>query len=95
MLLDGDMTARNNAVRSLCEFKLATPDFARKATEKEAQNLLNQGIAAFNKGLPGYPLAAELLTKTIRLSRLCGSLMVNLINCYYLFYSSFYLIYLD
>lgn len=76
MLLDCDMTSRNHAVRHLSELKLSTLEFAKSGTEKESQNLLNQGIASFNKGLQGYPVAAELLTKCIRSSRLCGSLMV-------------------
>lgn len=82
MLLDCDITSRNHAVRNLAELKLLTPEFAISGTEKESQNLLNQGIAAFNKGLQGYSSAAELLTKSIRNSRLCGSLMVN----YYIYY---------
>lgn len=76
MLLDCDMTSRNHAVRNLSELKISTPEFAKSGTEKESQNLLNQGIASFNKGLQGYSVAAELLTKCIRSSRLCGSLMV-------------------
>ena len=76
MLLDCDMPSRILEVRNLGKLKESTPGFARNTTEKESQNLLNQGIAAFNKGLQGYSLAAELLTKSIQSSRLCGSLMV-------------------
>ena len=80
MLLDGDMTSRNNAIQFISDLKVSTPEFGRTATEKDSQTFLNQGIAAFNKGLQGYATAADLLTKSIRASRLSCSLTVSLLS---------------